>query len=138
MLHLAAPIEAEDPATEEPPTEPPTEAPTEPLTVPAGIKLTTADGPTTFPSDPTCARQKAKFAAQDLPIDEPKLDAFCQFAPRQFNANRCWCVKAKSGNVKGEDFNFPRSEPYHCIGKLTKENLLIRKKMQQLLSQWPV
>ena len=108
------------PAKTPKPTKPPkpTEPQTEPPTIPPGVELTTADGPTTEPEDPTCAKQKAKFAAQNLPgIDEPKIDKWCRFRARQCNTKRCWCVNIKSGKVKGDGFNFPKSEPYHCIGK---------------------
>ena len=58
-----------------------------------------------------------RFAANNIPIDEPELNKNCRFNVRQCNAERCWCVNKRSGKVKGKGFNFPVSENYHCIGE---------------------
>jgi len=113
-----APTAAPTPAPTAAPTEAPTAAPTAPPTIPPGVEVTKAEGPTTLPSDPTCTKQKRKFAAQGLPIEEPRLDDLCRFRATQCNADRCWCVNTRSGKVKGDGFSFPASETYHCIGRI--------------------
>ena len=100
-----------------PPTEPPTKPPTAPPTKPP------TEPPTEAPTEHPCEKQLGRFKENGLPVDPVFVDTVeCRFELKQCNSKRCWCVKAKSGDlafqtVEGFD-GVPLGEVYDCSCKL--------------------
>jgi hypothetical protein len=65
----------------------------------------------------TCPKQREQFKENGIAVAEPALTEDCQFEPRQCNEKKCWCVKAKNGELDYNGVEFPASEDYNCASE---------------------
>ena len=93
-----------------------------------GAAVTTTVKPTTTPKatkpktkKPTteagldCLEQRAAFAANDLPV-EPTFTNGCNFAAKQCNQEKCFCVKKTGVRAFGK-VEVPLGQDYDCASK---------------------